>query len=110
MSRLVNCHVIDPHNVGDLLSSPLRYFEFPGFTPEAAHILTTEAATLTDIPVILGGGGLLFERFLPQISAIQAAKGRGKRILWGWASRAITSAKSATTASSTIAPTPPTAI
>lgn len=83
MSRLVNCHVIDPHNVGDLLSSPLRYFEFPGFTAEAAHILTTEAESLTDIPVILGGGGLLFERFLPQISAIQAAKGRSKRILWG---------------------------
>ncbi len=83
MPTLVNCHVIDAHNIGDLLSSPLHYFEFPGFTPKALDIRTAQAEALAADHVIFGGGGLLFERFLPQIASIQATKQGTKRILWG---------------------------
>lgn len=33
--------------------------------------------------VIIGGGGLLFDHFLPQIAALQATPRRGQRIVWG---------------------------
>jgi hypothetical protein len=86
MPTLINYHVIDSHNVGDLLSSPLHYFEFPGFTPQARDIRAFQPSQLPndlDSPVIIGGGGLLFEHFLPQIVALKAQPAPGKRILWG---------------------------
>jgi len=87
MPSLVNYHVIDPQNIGDLLSSPLHYFEFPGFTTESRDIRHVDLdhlpANLAADHVILGGGGLLFERFLPQVTAIQNGRQGGKRIFWG---------------------------
>lgn len=82
-SQLINCHVVDPNNVGDLLSSPLRYFAFPDFQCETEDIRTVEAERLRDMHILIGGGGLVFERFLPQIQALCHTKGRGKRIFWG---------------------------
>jgi hypothetical protein len=83
MRTVTNCHVIDPQNMGDLLSSPLRYFEFPGFNCRTLDVRTVQAEDVMTDHVILGGGGLLFERFLPQLSSIQAHKQNAKRILWG---------------------------
>jgi hypothetical protein len=83
MPILVNYHVIDPHNIGDLLSSPLHYFEFPGFHCQALDIRTALPKTEAEGPIICGGGGLLFDRFLPQIARIQSQKQGHKHILWG---------------------------
>jgi hypothetical protein len=38
MNTIVNLHVIDPKNIGDYLSSPLQYFNFPGFETQALDI------------------------------------------------------------------------
>jgi hypothetical protein len=82
---LVNYHVVDDKNIGDLMSSPLRYFDFPGFECEARDI--RNILDYSDIQssqnIILGGGGLLFERFLPNIKILQSAPQVGTRILWG---------------------------
>ena len=34
MDTLINFHVIDPNNLGDYLSSPFEYFDFPGLKTE----------------------------------------------------------------------------
>ncbi|MBF2035280.1 MAG: hypothetical protein IGR92_07290 [Leptolyngbyaceae cyanobacterium T60_A2020_046] len=83
MSRIINCHVIDQHNVGDLLSSPLRYFDFPGYVCEAQDIRTVNPQDIQQDHLIFGGGGLLFQRFLAPMQAIKAAHHSGKVILWG---------------------------
>ena len=80
--KLINYHVPDPTNIGDLLSSPLRYFDFSGFDIHARDIRTVDSNNVEDTHSIIGGGGLLFERFLPHFEHINEAK-KGKCIVWG---------------------------
>jgi len=87
MPSLTNYHVTDLTNIGDLLSSPLRYFDFPGFDCQTLDIGKVDADNVVDSNIIIGGGGLLFERFLPHIQDIyrtQINKNHiNKIILWG---------------------------
>lgn len=92
MSSIANYHVIDPHNIGDLLSAPVRYFSFPSFQVEQSDIRQVQPAVegeqLLDEPtsdqhMIVGGGGLLFPRFLENWVSLAARTGKGKRIAWG---------------------------
>ena len=80
---ITNLHVIDPKNVGDLYSSPLKYFDFPEYSCKATDIRHFEEEELKDSHIIVGGGGLIFNRFLSEFQTIAAAPTKGKRILWG---------------------------
>lgn len=82
-SSILNLHVIDPKNVGDLLSSPLQYFEFPGYECDRDDIRTVNTESLENKHIIIGGGGLIYKRFLPEIQAVNNYKKRGKLIFWG---------------------------
>lgn len=82
MPKLTNYHALDSTNIGDLLSSPLRHFQFPGYDCQTLDIREVDDTNVADSHIIIGGGGLLFERFLPHIQAIHKAK-TGKVIFWG---------------------------
>lgn len=87
MGRIINYHVVDPTNIGDQLSAPANYFEFPGHDLEVRDIRSLSADDVTDQHVIVGGGGLLFKRFRNAIALLQTPQQsphtQGKRILWG---------------------------
>ncbi|NET31589.1 MAG: hypothetical protein F6K19_06265 [Cyanothece sp. SIO1E1] len=83
MTSIVNYHVIDPKNIGDLLSSPLKYFTFPGYEVEQADIRKLEIEKIKDKHIIVGGGGLLYSRFLDSISTLANTPERKKLIAWG---------------------------
>lgn len=83
MSAIINCHVIDPTNIGDALSAPARYFPFPGYTVDYADIRDLKTEDIRDKHLILGGGGLLFPRFLNTITQLLAAKQQTKMVVWG---------------------------
>ncbi|NJL02884.1 MAG: hypothetical protein HC838_05490 [Spirulinaceae cyanobacterium RM2_2_10] len=103
---IVNAHVVDDQNIGDLVSSPLRYFPFPGFETQTLDLraLGQAAATSADtaastqrvlgLPqladgdrchLIVGGGGLIAPRFLSGIQQLQQVElgDRAQRIVWG---------------------------
>lgn len=82
MATITNYHVTDPNNIGDLFSSPLRYFDFPGYTCQTKDIRAIDETNVEPSHAIIGGGGLLFERFLKHIEAINRLT-TGKCILWG---------------------------
>lgn len=82
MSRITNYHVPDQTNIGDLLSSPIQYFEFPGYSCQVKDILEVNSENIEDSHIIIGGGGLLFQRFLPHIQDISKYKTK-KLIFWG---------------------------
>lgn len=81
-TQLINYHVPDPTNIGDLLSSPLKYFDFPGFNGHIRDIRSIDSNNVEDTHIIIGGGGLLFERFRSHFDHINGAK-TGKQIVWG---------------------------
>ncbi|MEO1296577.1 MAG: hypothetical protein AAFW75_12355 [Cyanobacteria bacterium J06636_16] len=82
MTVITNYHVTDPHNIGDLLSSPLQYFDFPGYACQTRDIRTIDSENVESSHAVIGGGGLLFKRFLKHIEAINGIPS-GKHILWG---------------------------
>lgn len=82
MPKLTNYHALDSTNIGDLLSSPLRHFQFPGYDCQTLDIREVNDTNVVNSHIIIGGGGLLFKRFLPHIQAIHRAK-TGKIIFWG---------------------------
>lgn len=82
MNSILNYHVIDPNNIGDLLSAPTHYFSFPNYQSNRADIRTVDAAIAAQNHSIVGGGGLLYTRFLDSITTLVASK-RGKLIAWG---------------------------
>jgi hypothetical protein len=82
MNKIINYHVPDLTNIGDLLSSPLKYFDFPGFTCEIKDIRSSKSSDIEEGHIIIGGGGLLFSRFLPQIEHL-LNNGKGKKVFWG---------------------------
>jgi hypothetical protein len=83
MNSIINSHVIDPKNIGDLLSAPANYFSFPEFKLEQADIRELNPETLEGKHLIIGGGGLLFPRFLNHLTHLVGTKRRGKIIAWG---------------------------
>ena len=82
MKKLINYHVPDQGNVGDLLSSPLKYFDFPGFDCHVEDIRAVSDSQPSNAHIIVGGGGLLYKRFLPGIAELAQAK-KSKMIFWG---------------------------
>ncbi|MGB3190723.1 MAG: hypothetical protein WBB43_15030 [Limnoraphis sp.] len=90
MKTIANYHVIDPTNIGDLLSSPLNYFDFPGYEVSKIDIRTLDKAEAEDDSqsllthhAIVGGGGLMFDRFLNHFQRLQARKNGYRLVLWG---------------------------
>ena len=78
-----NLHVVDLGNVGDLYSSPLRYFDFPGHICQTNDLRYLKPQEIQNTHLIVGGGGILFDRFLAAFKEISAAPTQGARILWG---------------------------
>lgn len=102
---IINAHVIDSRNIGDLASSPLEYFNFK-YPVETLDIRSINpnfsepksgfggSITLDEIKknagkikyhLIVGGGGLLFKTFLGSFNAMEELKAvfNGKWIAWG---------------------------
>ena len=82
MNSIINMHVIDPQNIGDLLSAPIHYFSFPGYEKSSADLRLVLEDPLSS-NLIVGGGGLLFPRFLKPIQQLAEMRSRGKLIAWG---------------------------
>ena len=102
---IINAHVIDSRNIGDLASSPTKYFDFkhrvetldirsidPEFSEPKSGFggsITLDELKNTTAQVkyhlIVGGGGLVFKRFLGSFEAINKLKSvfSGKWIAWG---------------------------
>ena len=84
MKFIINYYVIDPKNIGDLYSSPIQYFKFPSYQLKPVDIRKSiDPEYLRDKHIILGGGGLLFSRFLSQIATLVKSKEKNKIIAWG---------------------------
>lgn len=102
---IINAHVVDSRNIGDLASSPLHYFKFnypvetldirsidPNFTEPKSGFggsITLEEikqnAGKVKYHLIVGGGGLLFNTFLGSFKAMENLKSifNGHWIIWG---------------------------
>ncbi|MBD2300182.1 hypothetical protein [Nostoc sp. FACHB-190] len=83
MKSIINYHVIDSTNIGDLSSAPTKYFDFPGYTVKQADIREIDLNKVRDKYIIVGGGGLLFSPFLKSFSKLIKAKTAIKLIAWG---------------------------
>jgi hypothetical protein len=82
MNSIINLHVIDPQNIGDLLSAPIHYFPFPGYDTSSADLRNVTGESLPS-HLIVGGGGLLFPRFSEPIQQVANSTSRGKLVAWG---------------------------
>ncbi|MEB3883231.1 hypothetical protein [Lyngbya sp. CCY1209] len=90
MKAIANYHVIDETNIGDFFSSPLHYFNFPGYEVSKIDLRTLDKERPEDdgdspLPhhAIVGGGGLMFERFLNHFQRLQARKNDRRLVMWG---------------------------
>jgi hypothetical protein len=113
---IINAHVIDSRNIGDLASSPTNYFDFP-YPVETLDIRSINpkfgepksgfggSITLEEIKknadkvkyhLIIGGGGLLFRQFLGSFETLEELKSvfKGKWIAWGVGQQIYSSPKS----------------
>jgi hypothetical protein len=102
---IVNAHVVDSRNIGDLASSPAPYFDFK-YRVETLDLRAIDpkfpvpqsgfggSITLDEIKqtcdrvryhLIIGGGGLLFKQFLGSFQALSTLKSvfQGQWIAWG---------------------------
>jgi len=70
--HVINVHVSETLNTGDIFSSPLKYFNFDFTKTEEKNIETFNADSYTeDSIIILGGGGLLNHHlFEPKLNEI----------------------------------------
>lgn len=83
MKKIVNCHVIDQTNIGDLFSAPAQYFDFPGYSVENIDIRTIKTEDIQGKDVIVGGGGLAFPRFQDAFEQLTHSQQNTKLIIWG---------------------------
>jgi hypothetical protein len=83
MNSIINLHVIDPQNIGDLLSAPSHYFSFPDHEKSSVDLRQVSPENPLSSHLIVGGGGLLFPRFLEPIQHLGEMASRGKLIAWG---------------------------
>jgi hypothetical protein len=81
-NQVISLHRIDDTNIGDYYSAPARYFSFPDNITSYGEILKLTPADLTDKCVILGGGGLLDQWFMPSFMEILRSR-PAKLIAWG---------------------------
>jgi hypothetical protein len=79
---LVNIHRIESANVGDLMSSPLRYFNFPTNT-QVIDIMNVNDTVIFKNDILIGGGGLIARDFFAEKMNYIAANKKGKLISWG---------------------------
>ncbi|NMG60499.1 hypothetical protein E1H12_18755 [Geitlerinema sp. P-1104] len=83
MADIINYHVRHSVNIGDFVSSPLSYFEIPGRQSELRDIDELLQPSLGASDRIIGGGGLLFPRFLKNLQQVRQQNPSGRVILWG---------------------------
>lgn len=83
MKKVISCHVIDPKNIGDLYSTPSHYFDFSGYQVEPLDIRHVTPEKIQGKDVIVGGGGLLFDRFRDSFEKLAKNKNHSKLISWG---------------------------
>lgn len=113
---IINAHVIDSRNIGDLASSPTNYFDFPypvetldlrSINPKFAEPKSGFGGSITleeikknagkvKYHLIIGGGGLLFRQFLGSFEALEQLKSvfNGKWVAWGVGQQIYSSPKS----------------
>lgn len=82
MAKIVNFHRMDK-NIGDLVSAPTLYFDFPGMEVKRTEISDIDKQNISDENVIVGGGGLLSDYFFPYIKAAREKTKKGKLVAWG---------------------------
>lgn len=82
MMQIINIHRRD-ENVGDIMSAPTEYFNFPGFEIIQADVADAAKLDLNNRHVILGGGGLFDEFFLQSIDQVKSRLNGGSLIAWG---------------------------
>lgn len=70
---------LDTTNIGDLVCSPLRYSIFDG---PVRFIPFEKAGDGFPSDVVIGGGGMLFPTYLPQLEALSQNTSI-KRVIWG---------------------------
>lgn len=78
---LLNIHRID-NNVGDIMSSPLKYFQFPQ-NSKVIDILNIKETEVLKNDIIIGGGGLVAREFFAEKMNYIAENTKGKLISWG---------------------------
>lgn len=82
MRDLINFHRQD-RNIGDLMSAPTHYFDFPDHRVRRVDIADIETTNLSDCDVIVGGGGLFGEYFFNMIRRLAEKKDNGRLVAWG---------------------------
>lgn len=65
------------------MSSPMKYFEFPGYATSIQDIRNFDDAVTPQTTIILGGGGLLFDRFWHRIQRLRDDSKSCKLVAWG---------------------------
>ncbi|MEA5565345.1 polysaccharide pyruvyl transferase family protein [Anabaena sp. UHCC 0399] len=78
---LINIHRRD-NNVGDIMSSPLLYFNFPQET-KTIDIMDLDNPETLNNDIIIGGGGLVARDFFSEKMNYIADHKKGKLISWG---------------------------
>lgn len=80
---IVNIHRFEDGNLGDILSSPVRYFDFGRSSTEVEILKTDSVASWLSADLIIGGGGLIgrpmFDEVLEKISLHRS----GALVAWG---------------------------
>lgn len=88
---IINTHVLDRHNIGDLCSSPVPYFPWPT-APQVRDIREVESWLSPALgsgdpgeilPIVVGGGGLLYQRFLPAFQTLHRHAPPAHLVAWG---------------------------
>jgi len=81
--KTVNIHRVDPYNVGDMYSTPTKYFDFLRNTKIVDIWDKNTISMLGNNIVIVGGGGLISNKdFAAQMNVIARSKPK-KLICWG---------------------------
>jgi len=81
---IYNIHRIDPTNIGDMVCSPMNYFNFP--TKVVFHDTPYQHHDYVDFPkdvdVIIGASGIHYAGWLSKLEKIRLRKTKGKWIIW----------------------------
>lgn len=80
MRPIVNVHVADKNNIGDMTCAPLLYFDIPNRDRRMADLRNFKISEHEDI--VVGGGGLLYPSFHLALKSILNEK-KGKAVFWG---------------------------
>lgn len=81
--KIINFHRTDCNNIGDIICSPLLYYNFPSETEEVDIMQITGQKWLENADIIVGGGGLISCDFFERRMKFIAENKKSKAILWG---------------------------